>query len=182
MQPPSGRSRTRALHAASFDGLRPYDALTVSPDRNRREKEMQKPNYTWQQLSDAYAAWSRLISETDSHDYECKCESCVTCEELDIINCLFSQDEHATAIIRINQGRGGELINPNWVEQSKPRTRFCWHCSRQFRGSHYATHVTDNGTVYVHKDCKRILEGGFNHVRAVDDKGGAELQSEFIRG
>jgi hypothetical protein len=63
----------------------------------------------------------------------------------------------------------------------KPRARFCWHCARKFQGSHFAEHETGSGTVYVHKDCKKILDGGFDHVRAVDDEGGEDLQSEFIR-
>lgn len=143
---------------------------------------MQKPNYTWQQLDDAYKAWAKLINETDDHDYSCECDACVSLENLEEINGLFTQDEHATAIIRIKEGRGGELIDPNWIEQPKPRTSFCWHCARRLRGNHFVEYQSENGAVVVHKDCKRILEGGFNHVRCVDDKGGAELQNEFIRG
>jgi hypothetical protein len=75
-----------------------------------------------------------------------------------------------------NTGRVVEL-----VETDKPRARFCWHCARKFQGSHFAEHETGSGTVYVHKDCKKILDGGFDHVRAVDDEGGEDLQSEFIR-
>ena len=66
------------------------------------------------------------------------------------------------------------------AKTTMPRVRFCWHCARKFQGNHFAEHQTENGIVYVHKDCKRILEGAFNHVRAVDDKGGAELAQKKV--
>lgn len=50
----------------------------------------------------------------------------------------------------------------------KPRTRFCWHCSKQFRGNHFTEYETENGTVFVHKECLEILSGGFDHKARVD--------------
>lgn len=60
----------------------------------------------------------------------------------------------------------------------KPRTRFCWHCSRKLQGNHFAEYQSENGPVVVHKDCKKILEGGFNHVLAVDD---GEYHEDFLK-
>lgn len=57
------------------------------------------------------------------------------------------------------------------MKNTKPRTRFCWHCARQLQGNHFAEHETENGTVTVHKACKIELEGGFNPALAVDDAG-----------
>ncbi len=71
-------------------------------------------------------------------------------------------------------------ISKLFIKTTMPRVRFCWHCARKFQGNHFAEYQTENGTVYVHKDCKRILDGAFNHVRAVDDKGGAELAQKKV--
>lgn len=55
------------------------------------------------------------------------------------------------------------------ADQSKPRTRFCWHCCRKLQGNHYAEYESENGTVIVHKACKKELETGHRVVKSVDD-------------
>lgn len=73
---------------------------------------MNKPNWTNDQLDAAYRRWVDLIHETDSHKVDCACNSCMEEISLDGLLEMFSEDEHATAVIRINQGRGRELVNP----------------------------------------------------------------------
>ena len=49
--------------------------------------------------------------------------------------------------------------------------KFCWHCARQFRGNlSYQYTASDGNTYLVHKDCKEILEGGFNHKLPIDEE------------
>lgn len=44
----------------------------------------------------------------------------------------------------------------------KPRIRFCWECSRQLRGNHYAELVLEKYTMdkhprILHKDCAKSM-------------------------
>ncbi len=60
----------------------------------------QKPNWTLKELNEKYLRWVDLIHETESHAIGCHCNLCL--EELSLgANLeLFSEDEHATAVIQ----------------------------------------------------------------------------------
>lgn len=42
----------------------------------------------------------------------------------------------------------------------KPRTRFCWLCSRQLQGNHHVEMVIDGHSRILHKDCGKRAEAG----------------------
>lgn len=85
---------------------------------------MEKPNWTYQELNDNYRQWVKLIYGNESHNFDCQCNLCMEEFSLGELMQLFSEDEHATAVIRINQGRGNELVNPvldnEFIRPEKP--------------------------------------------------------------
>jgi hypothetical protein len=40
---------------------------------------------------------------------------------------------------------------------TKPTYHLCWSCNRKFRGAHFTTVETENGVVFVHKQCAEQL-------------------------
>lgn len=67
--------------------------------------KIQKPAWSFTELNKNYERWMRLIDETDSHEPDCQCKLCMECFALGEFLEMFSEDEHAIAVIEINKSR-----------------------------------------------------------------------------
>lgn len=66
---------------------------------------IRKPYWSFAQLNENYQRWVRLIHETESHEPDCQCNACMECFALGEFMDLFTEDEHATAVIETNKLR-----------------------------------------------------------------------------
>jgi hypothetical protein len=50
------------------------------------------------------------------------------------------------------------VVMPRATKGHRPKTRFCWECSRQLRGNAHAVVVGDDGHAHaVHVECEREI-------------------------
>lgn len=61
--------------------------------------KVKKPNWTPLELNAKADRHRDLIHETDSHPHDCQCNLCMELHGLDVLVNLFSEDEHAGAVI-----------------------------------------------------------------------------------
>jgi hypothetical protein len=62
--------------------------------------------------------------------------------------------------------------------ETKPKTKFCWHCGRQLRGNFFREYQNpdDSHTYTVHAQCYEQLTTGCPPVRSED-----ELEDDYTK-
>lgn len=74
-----------------------------------------KPSWTHAELIDNSQRWRELVDLTGDHHIDCQCKLCLESLGLYKNLRLFTEDQHATAVSRVNQGRGGEMVDKELV-------------------------------------------------------------------